>query len=1598
MKTFIFLLLGATIASAQTPSLNANAGAATVATAKQTIVGYQTGVQDENSRVWQKIIRITDAQGNITYQTNNAYTELATGLNRLVNGKWVASKEEIDISADGNSALATNGQHQAYFPGDIYNGQIELATPDGKQLFSRPVGLSYFDGKNSVLIAELTNSTGEVVGNNQVIYTNAFTDFGADIRYTYTKAGFEQDIILREQPPTPASFGLNPDTTRLQVLTEFFDPPQPTVSAVTVPTDAGDLENDNLGFGEMQMVPGKAFLLGETTPSVGVNKQWLLLDGRQILVEEVPVVSVAAKLENLPLPKTTSAQPNSPLNIVSTKRLLPEQRLATVPNKHPMQLAQVTSSSRGLVLDYVTMTSQTNYTFQGDTTYYISGTVNLSGTNTFEGGTVLKYTNNASVTITYSGNTVNWLGSAYRPVIFTAKDDNSVGDTINGSTGNPTNYYASTALSFFSSPTLTISNFRIAWASQALSVSYGVENLYNGQILNCQSGLGCGYGTIYSRNLLFANVQTNLLNLTYGGFDAQNTTFSGSTYLGVGSTSGGITLTNCVLVNVTNLTNSSFAATFSGDHNGFYNSAKFGTNTKTNTFYPFKPIGAGNYYLTNGCAFTNAGTASIDPTLLSNLQQKTTYPPLFLTNQTLTVNTNFNPQAQRDTNSNPTLGYHYDPIDYIADLYTVTNATLTLTNGVVIASYNEAGVQLQRGSTLVSIGSPLYPNWFVRYSSVQEQSASLKGTNSGGIDVKPSYTSVMPNAQYQFTKFACPAGGGIHLYDYNTSSLSNLTVQECEFWGGTNVLGGTNSAVMTLINNLFARSVISASGTGGLSFSNNLVWGASLTQLNPSGTNVWRAYNNDFDSSTITNLTLTNGYNAYLNCSGRLSPTNAFDIVSTNALAYQTGWLGTFYQPSNSPLIDMGSTNASALGLYHYTTQTNQVPETNSIVDIGYHYVATDTNGIPLDSNGDGIPDYLEDANGNGIVDNGETNWGLAILTQPVSQTVVQGTNVTFNVTAKGVAPLYYQWYFNGTNLLTGATSSSITISNVQVANVGSYQLVVTNFTGSLTSTVATLTLTCDGPPSGLVAWWQAESNALDSAGADNGIVTNGISYTAGKVGTAFNFDGTNGFIQTLDAPDLDPTNLTIEAWVRFSSLNSQRYGSYAGGPPAGEQFIVEKPNATANLYSDGYILVKIRNGSVDNFAFAVAPITGTEVSVTSTVSIQTNVWYHIAGVRGSNYIQLFVNGQPTSRASVSFAQNYGIEPLFFGSSGLPTNVWDARLEGNLDEVSLYNRALSTNEIVAIYNAGTNGLGKCLLPPTIIAQPSSQIAVVGSTVTLMVVATGSQPLNYQWYFNGTNLLSGATNAILLLPNVQGTNTGYYSVTVSNSEGEVTSTSASLIIDTCFSSLNVAIVMDRSGPMTNALSDGTGNLKAARIASTNFLQNLDFSDGQAAIFSFNNTVTTNQTPTNSLSTLLSAVGSITNASGQTYMSSALQSAQAELTSSSTNPYALPIMVLLSDGDPNDLTNDFVATSNLVLNTATQIKAAGTRLITIAVGTNADTNFMRLMATSTNDFYYATNVLQLSNVYNLIAPCQCAITDVGGNAIQGVGGNTIIGVGQ
>ncbi len=83
-------------------------------------------------------------------------------------------------------------------------------------------------------------------------------------------------------------------------------------------------------------------------------------------------------------------------------------------------------------------------------------------------------------------------------------------------------------------------------------------------------------------------------------------------------------------------------------------------------------------------------------------------------------------------------------------------------------------------------------------------------------------------------------------------------------------------------------------------------------------------------------------------------------------------------------------------------------------------------------------------------------------------------------------------------------------------------------------------------------------------------------------------------------------------------------------------------------------------------------------------------------------------------------------------------------------------------------------------PPVIVAQPGFQFSWVGSNVTFSVAATGSTPLYYQWFFNGS-ALALATNDTLPLNNLATNNAGNYSVTISNSAGSVTSDSAGLLV-------------------------------------------------------------------------------------------------------------------------------------------------------------------------------------------------------------------------
>jgi hypothetical protein len=982
--------------------------------------------QDANSRVWQRQEYEAGPNGEIV--TNiQAYKEYATGLNYLdANSHWESAKEDIEIQPDGTAA-ALLGQHKVFFPIDISNGRITLVTPEGLQVSSEPLELSYWDGTNTVVLAELTNSIGVLVGNNQVVYPNAFAGLKADIRYTFTLAGLEQDVIIKQQPLTPEFYNLNPASCRIQMVTEFFNSPNATATTTTLPQQAGiSLVDQNIGFGTMQMVLGHAFLLGQSAAELGalVAKSWLETGGMQFLVEEIPVNAIADGLAALPL--TAMNTGSSKASYLASRRVVLPQHKPERTSGHKIMLAKSRITGTGFVLDYQTINSTlTNVTFQGDETFFISGPTYLYGTSTFESGSILKYTNNNNASLILESTNLNWYGSSYRPVVFTAMDDNSVGVSINGSSGSPTNYYGNPVLNFTSlSAPFAMSHARIEWAALAISTYSSDLYFYDSQFVNCLLGFKGVFGGVYLRNTLFANVLTNFCvgDMTA---DFQNTTFAGSSCVayGVGDTT--MNITNCVFANIGIFATNSSGLSPSADYNGFYNCGEFGSDVTTNPTSPFQTVGAGSYYLASGGNFHNAGTTNIDPMLLASLPQTTTYPPLVYSNQVINVPTALSPQAQRDNTGNPALGYHYDVLDYVfggCDLYTNlsfsagTAVGWFMNQGGVSSSGQPYGFSLNSGASFTTIGTATAPCWVVDYNNVQEGAGPWSNMGwMGAIMLNGNGTGPTPQINSTFTKWGEPAST---LFFRDNWDHGAAAFADCEFYDG--YIATYDTSFLYFTNCLFDRDAIQCydQDTTPVFTMLNCTFhdgDVVLGRNSGLGTPFWTIENSSFDGTAFGTADYLNGssaytlfnYNAYNtnNLSWQsypqpyIAPTNFLEVVGPNdqmATNYnwESSWFGAFYLPTNSPLLRMGSTNANLLGLYHFTTQTNQVIEGTNLVTIGYHYVATDTNGVPLDSNGDGIPDYIEDANGNGSVDSGEIGWNLTndlglqvIISQPVNGT-----------------------------------------------------------------------------------------------------------------------------------------------------------------------------------------------------------------------------------------------------------------------------------------------------------------------------------------------------------------------------------------------------------------------------------------------------------------------------------------------------------------------------------------------------------------------------------------------------------------------------------
>jgi|GEM_PF-1101174 len=301
----------------------------------------------------------------------------------------------------------------------------------------------------------------------------------------------------------------------------------------------------------------------------------------------------------------------------------------------------------------------------------------------------------------------------------------------------------------------------------------------------------------------------------------------------------------------------------------------------------------------------------------------------------------------------------------------------------------------------------------------------------------------------------------------------------------------------------------------------------------------------------------------------------------------------------------------------------------------------------------------------------------------------------------------------------------------------------------------------CAPTPTNLIGWWQAEGNANDLLGAHNGFLTNGASFVPGEAGQAFSLDGADQYVVIPDpSSTLQPASLTVEAWVNIDAMS-------------GTQVIAAKPYGNGTL--DSWALFTVGNALWGG----VANSSGNGTFLTYTWSPAPNSWHHVAYTYDNATAQqaLYVDGAQVSSGATIGPMDYDSNPMQIGAdieNGIPAYFF----AGAIDEVSLYSRALSAAEIGTIYQAGASG--KCIGAPTILAQPTNEIVDVGNSAAFSVVAGGAAPLTYQWSRDGA-ALSGATNATLVIADARATNSGTYSVLVTDPAGSTPSSNAVLLV-------------------------------------------------------------------------------------------------------------------------------------------------------------------------------------------------------------------------
>ena len=315
--------------------------------------------------------------------------------------------------------------------------------------------------------------------------------------------------------------------------------------------------------------------------------------------------------------------------------------------------------------------------------------------------------------------------------------------------------------------------------------------------------------------------------------------------------------------------------------------------------------------------------------------------------------------------------------------------------------------------------------------------------------------------------------------------------------------------------------------------------------------------------------------------------------------------------------------------------------------------------------------------------------------------------------------------YFLWSSLLGVATNApyDLMVSNLPVGTYSITALASDNGGFSATSSAAIFYVS--PPLTNLMSWWRAESNALDSVGTNNGILLGNMAFAPGKVGLAYAFDGTSGFVATSQHMN-GPQDYTVECWFRTTTTQGGGLIGFCNsqsGPPSANDRPVYMDNS-------GRLHFGISNGGCQ--------------MADSQASYNDGRWHHlVATMSSTNGSALYVDAvlvASNPRAAAQFSTGWwrlGENDL----NGWPYKPSNSYFSGLMDEVCLYNCALSAATIQLLYQAGGSGNLPCL-NVALTSPGNDSVIPLGTAVGMnAVVSDPNGVVNQVRLYNG-NTLSG----------------------------------------------------------------------------------------------------------------------------------------------------------------------------------------------------------------------------------------------------------------